>query len=151
MWLLMLESFLIHSACISQGKSFWVSLTTRWNYSNGPLLVICMFIYIVVADGCKVYILVMAFATWNRISDTLSPMITWSILQESRVRSKQILGQQCLAQGARRKGVLSFAISGCWHLTTAPYQQGYNQIYLAQFLAVTELLWILLVISRTRL
>ena len=77
------------------------------------LLVLCMFIYTVVANDCKVHILVMAFATWNRISNTLSPMITCSILQESGVRSEHILGQQCLAQGALIKGVCSsFAISG---------------------------------------
>ena len=48
------------------------------------------------------------------------------------------------------KGVHSFEfLVGTSNYCTC--QQSYNQIFLAQFLAITKVLWILLVISRTRL
>ena len=102
-----------------------------------------MFICIVVANERKMHILAMAFATWSRISNTLSP--NDNMFHTPGIRGK--VQNRYLANKVwpkvPAKGVHSFEfLVGTSNYCTC--QQSYNQIFLAQFLAITELLWILL-------
>ena len=72
---------------------------------------LCMSIYDVVSNDCKVYMICHLASTRNRRINRLSFNDNMFFYPEIRDENSR-LGQRCLAQDARIKSVLAFAITG---------------------------------------